>query len=302
MSFTADFTRYTKYNSEGNAFIVRFADGTPCLATEFNEFQLIADKRIRDLAKLFGDGLMGEGSVKYEEGKLIIDNERAIVDGNLFFISHLEAVVAPGETAYLDVFLKEVSYKDEMKRYGNEQEEAIENYILDERFAREISRRMVLAYDLVTSTGETGHYYMKVGMVSDAGEYQHDAPSAGAFEKVVEELSHTITNQMTLLGETKLDKTSAVPCVIPHEGWKSDEITDEENPPRYPNYYDIPVKGITAADRVDVNIVPEDLVTAVDCGLCSSSETLEDVVRIRAEVVPVKDINAEYWLVKGKVE
>lgn len=171
MSFTADFSRYSNYNEQGNAVIVRFAAGTPALETEINELQLIMNTRIRDINKMFGDGLLGAGSILYADGKLTIKNEKAIVDGYMFSISQLNIALANGESAYLDVWLKEVKYNDVMKKGGNEQDVEITNYIVDTRYNKEISRRYVLAFNLVKTTGTAGHSYLKVGTVSSTGSW-----------------------------------------------------------------------------------------------------------------------------------
>lgn len=175
MSFTADFSKYTNYNEQSNALIVRFAAGAPCLETEVNELQLISDKRFRDIGKLFGDGLYGNGTISYTDNKLKITNFNAIVSGYMFYISTLEIALVAGETAYLEVYVKEVNLNDELKKYGNEQEVGIKNYIVDSRFGKEVSRRKILCYNLVKKTGVGGHIYYRIGSVAANGIFSLSA-------------------------------------------------------------------------------------------------------------------------------
>jgi len=82
-------------------------------------------------------------------------------------------------------------------------------------------------------------------------------------------------------------------CTIPTSGWISDGTAD------YPYYYDIALPGISANDRIDIPIAPTSVSTAVKCGICPFSESLDGKVRIRAEKAPAAAIIAEYWIEKG---
>lgn len=92
----------------------------------------------------------------------------------------------------------------------------------------------------------------------------------------------------------KQDKPKATSCTIPKTGWESDATSG------YPKYYDMPVTGVTAKDRVEITLAPAGLSTAVKCGLCPTCETLEGKVRLRATSVPEAAIAAEYWIEQGK--
>ena len=112
-------------------------------------------------------------------------------------------------------------------------------------------------------------------------------------QQVTEKLKE-ITELITELDAVKSDKPEAVAFTIPDSGWASDSTAE------YPQYYDLTVSGVTAADRADIAVAPAGFRTAADCGLCPSSETLEGKIRLRAVSVPAKTISAVYWLEKGK--
>lgn len=92
----------------------------------------------------------------------------------------------------------------------------------------------------------------------------------------------------------KQDKPQATSCTIPTTGWASDETAG------YPNYYDLPVTGVTATDRVEITLAPAGINTAVQCGLCPTCESLAGKIRLRAASVPSAAIAAEYWIEQGK--
>lgn len=100
----------------------------------------------------------------------------------------------------------------------------------------------------------------------------------------------------------KENKVSPVSITIPAEGWASEEIdeTGEETEASYPFYYDVAAAGVSAKDSVDVTISRASLAAAVGCGLCSTSETMEGKIRLRAMKVPTKAMAAEYRLRSGK--
>lgn len=91
----------------------------------------------------------------------------------------------------------------------------------------------------------------------------------------------------------KQDKLDGVLVTIPADGWDSDSTET------YPKYYDIAATGITASDRASVDIAPASMSTAVACGLCQTTETLDGKIRIRAVSVPTASMTANYWIEKG---
>ena len=92
----------------------------------------------------------------------------------------------------------------------------------------------------------------------------------------------------------KQDKPAAVSCSIQTTGWAKDEMAG------YPNYYDLPVEGLTAKDKAEINLAPSSMSAAVECGLCQTCETLAGKLRLRSVSVPTKAIAAEYWIEQGK--
>lgn len=79
---------------------------------------------------------------------------------------------------------------------------------------------------------------------------------------------------------------------IPTSGWKTDSNT------KFPYYYDLAVSGMTASDRVDLNVAIASVDTAVACGLCPLTEAFDGKVRLRAKKAPTAAISAEYWIMK----
>ncbi len=96
------------------------------------------------------------------------------------------------------------------------------------------------------------------------------------------------------MDSSKLDRRSEIAVNIPMTGWRASAGA-------YSRYYDLPVEGITAKDRVDVMVAPTSVQTVVSCGLCPICETLEGKIRIRAVQVPKQDIAVRYWIEKGDV-
>lgn len=97
------------------------------------------------------------------------------------------------------------------------------------------------------------------------------------------------------LDTLKQNKPQATAIIIPITGWNySARLTC------YKYYYDIDIEGITANDRAEVTVAPESVEAAVACGLCPTNETLDGVLRLRANSIPAEEIEAEYWIENGK--
>ncbi len=92
----------------------------------------------------------------------------------------------------------------------------------------------------------------------------------------------------------KQDKSAAVQVTISPDEW-----TQEETGP-YPCTCDLPAPGVTAADRAEVTLAPESLLTSVECGLCPTCETLAGAIRLRAALAPERELKVEYWMTQGK--
>lgn len=108
------------------------------------------------------------------------------------------------------------------------------------------------------------------------------------------QITQAVTEALEEMESLKADKPARVAIEIPTTGWVNDGTGD------YPHHYDITASGISAADKVDIVISPESVITALNCNLCPSCETVEGIIRIRAMSTPEFEINAEYWVTQGK--
>ncbi len=79
---------------------------------------------------------------------------------------------------------------------------------------------------------------------------------------------------------------------IPVSGWKTDSNT------KFPYYYDLAISGVTASDRVDLNVAIVSVDTAIACGLCPLTEAFAGKVRLRAKKAPTAAVSVEYWIMK----
>lgn len=163
------FDKYTDYNKNAGIATVKIGAQMPVLETEFNEMQEISRNRLATFIKTyFPESILGVGTMTYESGVFTIANEIALVQGELIEITSLSIEVSNGDSIYLDVFDKEVTYEDMLKYKGNEQETTIvDNYIKDNRVGAETSRRIVLAYTLSTTNTEPDHRYLLLGTIVD---------------------------------------------------------------------------------------------------------------------------------------
>lgn len=113
----------------------------------------------------------------------------------------------------------------------------------------------------------------------------------------ISELAQATTQLFEEVDAVKLDKPQAVAVSIPATGWQ----TDEAEGAAYPLYCDISVSGLTPVDIADVRIAPGSQPAAIACGLCTTSETLAGVIRLRAVSAPAEALAAEYVITKGYV-
>lgn len=142
-------------------------------------------------------------------------------------------------------------------------------------------------YKLPLSTGFSalmGHIKQIKKTADQAGSAVSDLATAtaeglGEVEKILDE---------------KQDRGTGEKITIPASGWVSGQGG------QYPYRYDIPAVGATVNDRADISIAPESVGTAVDCGLCPTTETITGAIRLRSAVKPTADMAAEYWLHQGK--
>ena len=113
----------------------------------------------------------------------------------------------------------------------------------------------------------------------------------------IAELAQATTELFEEVDAVKLDKPQAVAVSIPATGWQTDAAEDAA----YPLYCDISVSGLTPVDIADVRIAPGSQPAAIACGLCTTSETLAGVIRLRAVSAPAEALAAEYVITKGYV-
>lgn len=111
----------------------------------------------------------------------------------------------------------------------------------------------------------------------------------------ISELAQATTELFEEVDAVKLDKPQAVAVSIPATGWQTDAAEDAA----YPLYCDISVSGLTPVDIADVRIAPGSQPAAIACGLCTTSETLAGVIRLRAVSAPAEALAAEYVITKG---
>lgn len=113
----------------------------------------------------------------------------------------------------------------------------------------------------------------------------------------ISELAQATTELFEEVDAVKLDKPQAVAVSIPATGWQTDAAEDAA----YPLYCDISVSGLTPVDIADVRIAPGSQPAAIACGLCTTSEMLAGVIRLRAVSAPAEALAAEYVITKGYV-
>ena len=158
-TYYPDFSKLSQYNKDSGVVAVRFGADAPILETELNEMQLIQNsQRTKILEYLVDDGLSKEGTISFADGVLSIRTKRAFKDGLSVYIDSATLNVPNGATAYLHIFEEQtVGPNDVMYKYGNKNGTVITNYIMDARYGQEISKRIVLSYELSTATRSGAH-------------------------------------------------------------------------------------------------------------------------------------------------
>lgn len=172
-----DFEKRSNYNKDAGVVQVKIGFEKPVLEVELNEMQEIQRQRVKDVIQaVVPNGVLHGGTYTYSNGIFKIQEVTAIIEGEIIYIPSLQISAGNDDIIYIKVWEKEVTATTVMKAYGNEQGEAIPNYIVDSRVGQETSRRIVLAYDLVKSTESDG-VYLKLGKIK-----------SGKFEKEVKEI------------------------------------------------------------------------------------------------------------------
>lgn len=179
-TFNPDFSKMSNWNPESGVSMVRFGADAPITEMELNEMQLIQNDRRKELVKyLITNGLSKEGTISFTSGTLTIQNKHAFVDGYHVFIDSASVSVANGQTVYLNVFEQTtVGPSDTLKKYGNVNGTTITNYIMDSRYNQEISKRVVVAYELST-TQKTGAKTLVIGTVNSSGAMTYNYTDSG---------------------------------------------------------------------------------------------------------------------------
>ena len=111
-------------------------------------------------------------------------------------------------------------------------------------------------------------------------------------------LAQETVNSLEQMDAVKANKPLAVSVTIPTTGWQ----TDGTECATYPQYYDIPVEGVTPKDIPRLCIARTSEAAANDCGMSRTCETVAGAIRIWAGSVPTAEIQAEYVIEEGRDE
>ena len=103
-------------------------------------------------------------------------------------------------------------------------------------------------------------------------------------------LAQEIVNSLEQMDAVKANKPLAVSVTIPTTGWQ----TDSTEGAVYPQYYDIPVEGVTSKGASEA--------AANACGMSRTCETVTGAIRLWAGSVPTTAILAEYVIEEGRNE
>lgn len=108
-------------------------------------------------------------------------------------------------------------------------------------------------------------------------------------------LAQAVADAMEEMDAAKADKPQHIDLIIPTTGWQTDNTV-----PGYTHYLDIPVAGLTANDRAEVDVAPASKAVA-DAARFTATESLAGVLRLRAANVPTTAITAQYHISAGYV-
>ena len=108
-------------------------------------------------------------------------------------------------------------------------------------------------------------------------------------------LAQAVADAMEEMDAAKADKPQHIDLIIPTTGWQTDNTV-----PGYTHYLDIPVAGLTANDRAEVDVAPASKAVA-DAARFTATESLAGVLRLRAANVPTAAITAQYHISAGYV-
>ena len=108
-------------------------------------------------------------------------------------------------------------------------------------------------------------------------------------------LAQAVADAMEEMDTAKADKPQHIDLTLPTTGWQTDNTV-----PGYTHYLDIPVAGLTANDRAEVDVAPASKAVA-DAARFTATESLAGVLRLRAANVPSAVITAQYHISAGYV-
>lgn len=108
-------------------------------------------------------------------------------------------------------------------------------------------------------------------------------------------LAQAVADAMEEMDAAKADKPQHIDFTIPTTGWQTDNTV-----PGHTHYLDIPVAGLTANDRVEVDVAPASKAVA-DAARFANVQSLAGVLRLRAANVPSAAITAQYHISAGYV-
>lgn len=108
-------------------------------------------------------------------------------------------------------------------------------------------------------------------------------------------LASAVSDAVEELDNAKADKPQHIDLTIPTTGWQTDNTV-----PGHTHYLDIPVAGLTANDRVEVDVAPASKAVA-DAARFANVQSLAGVLRLRAANVPTAAIAAQYHISAGYV-
>src|SRR5699024_4813846 len=111
-------------------------------------------------------------------------------------------------------------------------------------------------------------------------------------------LAQEDVNSMEQMDAVKANQPRAVAGSTPPAGWE----TDSTEGAVYPQYYDIPVEGVTSKDIPQVCIARASEAAANACGMSRTCETVTGAIRLWAGSVPTTAILAEYVIEEGRDE
>lgn len=213
-----DYSKLHNFNSEANFNMVRFGGNAPITEQELNEVQAISSHQVQSIVQsVIGDRFLEGGKIALDtsSNEFSIVNQFLINQGRQLYISKLNTLLGHNETAYLDIFVKEISYTDEIKAYGNQQETTIlENKLLDPRMSgMETARRHQVCFDLVKEVSR--YEYETTSPVITLGELEQKT-RMGKTSKIVSLEGNTYQDDndhsdLRFVGEKQEDGTYLLP-------------------------------------------------------------------------------------------